>query len=419
MRARIPALFASLALSLAGPALSRAEVPGDGWLVWSSNREDGRHEVYLKALGSGAVARLTHDGGRTPRWSPDGRWISYHHPSDNTAHVVRWDGSEDHEVCEAAPVKDALAAFWTHDNSGLVCIQKTTTGGETDYEYRLLDPESGENELLFRHNGFPHLVGWRFEPGGITHDGRYLVGWAVGLFRDGYTADNGTFQAEHATVVLDIEDKQHIYWLASGCLSATPPQGRWVYHISRECPAPPDISRMSLDHLDTRESYELELGFEDEQWGHEYMPAVSNDGEYLVYAASLGCHDWYSCDYDVFLHELGAQSGERTRLVEHPGNDNFPDLFVGVMWSSDADADLDVEGDAGDAGDGSDACEAEAREDEGPEVDAVTGASPSPCGCGAAAGPPGGLTLLALCGLLLTRRRAARCARLDSSEAKK
>jgi hypothetical protein len=447
---RVSSLILGLAALVASPA-AHAVPPADGFLVWASNREDGRHEIYLQVLATGAVTRLTHEGGKAPRWSPDGRWVSYYHTADNTAHVVRWDGSEDREVCAAAPFKDALAALWPHDNSGLLCMQRVTFDGETDHEYRLFDPESGENELLFRHNEFTHIKGWRFEPGGLTHDGRFLVGWAVGLFRNGHTADNGTFAGEHSTVVLDVQDKGRIYYFGSGCLSATPPAGRMIYHVSRDCPEPPDISRMNLDDLMTRESYALELGYGDAEWGHEYMPDISNDGTWMVYAASLGCHDWYSCDYDVFLHRLGAGTTERVKLVEHPGNDNFPALYVGPAWQADpADADaVEHEHDAGDGedepvtpepageaegegseakaddgnrdGDGTGSTEAEADaaaaiDDD--EVDTVTGTPPSPCGCGVARGAGNGLNLVFLGLVLLIRRSATRCARLDASEAK-
>jgi hypothetical protein len=104
-----------------------------------------------------------------------------------------------------------------------------------------------------------------------------------------------------------------------------------VYHVTRESESLPDIYRLRLDDLDARASYGAEVAHIDAEWGHEYMPSISNDGTWLVYGASVGCHDWYNCDYDIFLHQLGAQPDQRERLVEDAANDSFPSLYIGLL----------------------------------------------------------------------------------------
>ena len=327
------------AILLAAPV--RAEVPEDGWVVFASNREDGRHEIYrMKADGSDVV-RMTFNGGATPSFSPDGSWILYQRmPPNGTVRVMRPDGSEDHEVCDRTPIFDSPPAFWMKDGSGLVCAEGEA--GEGNTEYYLVDPGTLERSLLFTKDEFAHLRHTRFEPGGITPDGRWLVGWAFGLYEGGYTGDNGTFYAPHCTVVLDLEDYQRIYYLGPGCLSSIAPEGGLVYHVTRDSPTGPDIASMHIDDLMTRSSYQIELALADEEWGHTYMPSVSNDSLWLAYSASQGCHNWYDCDYEIFLHQLGAGITERTRLTQNPANDNFPSIFIGELPDIPADAGVDA-----------------------------------------------------------------------------
>jgi len=326
----------ALALLAAGPV--RAEVPADGWVVFASNREDSRHEIYrMKADGS-EVTRLTFQGGKVPAFSPDGAWLLYHRPAEGSIHIMRPDGGGDRKICDGATVSDGVPAFWLRDKVQLVCA--APSGG--DVEYYLADPLTDELVLLFKKNDFTHLQTTRFEPGGMTPDGRWLVGWAFGLYNGGYTGDNGTFDAPHSTVVLDIQDQERIYYFGPGCLSSIAPEGGLVYHVTRDSPTVPDMARMNIDDLMTRSSYEIELSLPDAEWGHMYMPAVSNDNLWLAYAASTGCHDWYTCDYDIFLHQLGAGTTERTRLTENPANDNFPSIFIGELPDIPADAGVDA-----------------------------------------------------------------------------
>ena len=54
----------------------------DGKEVAFSSDRDGDFEVYLANVSTGEVQRLTDNAvdDRSPVWSPDGQWISYHSP---------------------------------------------------------------------------------------------------------------------------------------------------------------------------------------------------------------------------------------------------------------------------------------------------------------------------------------------------
>jgi hypothetical protein len=332
-------LLALSMLSAGGSARAAATAPDEGWVVWASNRQEGRHEIYLMKATATEPLRLTHQGGTYPAWSPDGNWIAYWSAPDQTTHVVRPDASEDHEVCKGAFV------FWMHDGTGLVCAVLRTDwvgfeGMSRSEQYLLANPYLGTSTELFKRSDFKHLTdnygsaGERhFIPGGITHDGRYMVGWVFSLFDPAYTADNGTFTSVHSSVVLDLQDKSKIYYLGPGCTTTTPPSGDLVYHVSRDGPTAPDIYSMNVHDLATRSSYQKVAGRADDDWGHDYFPRISNDNQWLTYGASVACHPWYECDYEIFLHRLGADPTESIRLTTNPANDNYPHMFVGQPWT--------------------------------------------------------------------------------------
>lgn len=323
------ALCVGLLLGASLPA--RAEVPSEAWLVWMSNRESSRHEVYISRVGPSApagseapVRRLTIGSGEFPTWAPDGRWIAYRRQRDDGGRVVRHDGSGDKSICAGTP------HFWLADNSGVVCGKNATNGNNGDFF--LVDPDSGEQKLLFSRDDFKHLKGKSFKPGGITADGRWMVAWVYGLFAGGYTADNGVFKSTHATVVLDLQDKSKLYYLGPGCMAATAPSGDFIYHVSRAVVATqPDILKLSTKDVLTRKSYQLVVANVDDDWGHEYFPSISNDGKWLTYGASNGCHHWWECDYEIFVHRIGAAPTSRQRITFHQENDSYPALFVGKL----------------------------------------------------------------------------------------
>jgi MYXO-CTERM domain-containing protein len=97
---------------------------------------------------------------------------------------------------------------------------------------------------------------------------------------------------------------------------------------------------MSVADLATRASYQPEIAHPDPDWGHEYNPRVSSDNKWIVYMTSTGCHDTADCNYEIFLHQLGADVGERTRLTDNLAFDGYPDMYVGPLWSKETEPQL-------------------------------------------------------------------------------
>jgi MYXO-CTERM domain-containing protein len=313
--------LALVAASLFSPRATHAQAPADGWVAWQSNRQDGRVEIYIAHADGTEVRRLTYKGGQRPRFSPDGGWISFQGfgSDDRSAFVIRPDGGGLKKIFDGPPL------FWKHDGAGLVCEKGT--------DYHLVDPDGGGDQLLFKKSDFPRVAGSTLLPGGLTHDGRYLVA-GTDLYRPGFKGDNGTFKASFAAVVLDLSHRDRVYFLGAGCWPFTPPAGTLVYHICGDCPTKPDIYRMDLGDLATRASYAPEKAHPDADWGHEYNPDISNDNKWLAYMASTGCHSGYTCDYEIFLHRLGAGTDQRVRVTEEPHFDGYPSIHIGPLGPS-------------------------------------------------------------------------------------
>ena len=312
------ALFGVLAIVWTQDA--QAQVPDDGWIVFASNRNDGRHEIYLMQADGSNVSRLTNTGARMPTWSPDGRWIAYETVPVGYARVMRWDLSEDKQIFTGQPL------FWMWDNSGVVCRD-----GDDFY---LVDPDAETSSLMFRKSDFSQMDGKVINPGGITTNGRFLV-THTDRYRNGYSGTNGSFNAYHAAVILDFNNPDECYFFGSGCEPHTPPAGNWVYHVcgGDECAYHPDLMRMDIGDRQSRSSYQTVVGHADADWGHEYFPRISTDGNWMVYGATTGCHDHDTCQYEIFVHPLGGGNDARTRVSDNNANDQWPHLYVGPLWS--------------------------------------------------------------------------------------
>jgi Tol biopolymer transport system component len=299
------------------PGVARAETPSNGWIVFASDRQGGRHEIFLMKADGTNVSQLTTTGAKFPIWSPDGAWIAYRTEPTGRTRVMRWDKSQDKQIFTGEPL------FFMHDGSGLVCAD-----GD---DLHLVNPDNGSSQYMFRKDDFSHMQGKEWHPGGISRNGRWLVTW-TDRYRNGYTGTNGTFDSYHCAVILDIQNKGDIFFFGGGCEPTTPPSGNTFYHVCGNCPTKPDVYRMAVADRMSRSSYASEIAYADADWGHEYFPRISTDGTWLTYGASTGCHDHNTCQYEIFVHRLGAGNSNRERVTNNSNNDQWPHMYVGTLW---------------------------------------------------------------------------------------
>ena len=66
-------------------------------------------------------------------------------------------------------------------------------------------------------------------------------------------------------------------------------------------------------------------------YSHEYFPKLSNDGRYMVLAASTGergQHEHDTSDYEVFLWRVNEPAEQAMRITHDPANDCWPDIWL-------------------------------------------------------------------------------------------
>jgi len=306
-----------VALSVGTPP-ARAEVPANGWITFASKRQDGRREIYLMKADGAGVTRLTFDGGEDPKWSPNGAWIAYQKNDIGPTMVIRWDGSDKKQVHQGQPM------FWMQDGSGLV----TNVG----FDYYLVDPDTGKTKLLFKRDDFDQLRKRKASlvATGISRDGRWLIGQST-VYAGGNAGSNGMFDNTSSVVVLDFKDRSKVYYVGNGCEGTFNPAGTTMYHV-RGLDAERDLYQLRTDDLKDRASYKPEVAVPAAEFGYEYFPSVSNDGKWMAYGATTGCHDHDNCDYEIFIHKIGTGPLGRTRVTTNTANDRWPSLWVGPLW---------------------------------------------------------------------------------------
>jgi hypothetical protein len=313
MRALPAAFLITLAcIALVFPA---EEFPSNGHIVYERKAADnsGTYDIYyIRADGSGNSLLL--EGGQWPTWRPDGSKIAYN-DKENHGCVMNPDGTGSVQLTE-------LQVLHWMGTGAIIC--RNDIGDVYTVEY-----PGGTETIIARKSDFPHLDGKTLNPGGITHDGRWLVGHSD-RYRGGYTGDNGRFSSHHCALMLDLQNREKVYFFGGGCEPTVPPAGDFIYHVSATIKKPSPARMLKGDV--SRESYEAEIANDDGNWGHEYFPRISTDNNWMTYSATTGCHDHVSCPYQLFVHRLGAGSDNRKQLTTDSDiNHRWPHMFVGAL----------------------------------------------------------------------------------------
>ncbi|HEY7141322.1 MAG TPA: hypothetical protein VIE44_14550 [Methylomirabilota bacterium] len=281
-----------------------------GLVVWSSNRS-GNHELYLLDLRTRTVRQLTH----TPqveffsRFSPDGRRIlftrsqrEYVTPRDPTAwdvHVINVDGTG-----ERLLARGGYSPQWAPGGEAIIFLRG-------DQVIRLeLDGAGAGRESVLLDGPTTEGIGGGMETPELSPDGKRL---AVTVRSRQYGGVAVVDLATRAVTRLSPGQACQITWMrGSEALLWMEPGGRGGTEILTGGPGRPRGVFMDLPGA----------------YSHEYFPRVSNDGRWLVWGAAASGHEHDRADYEIFVWQVGRPVSEAVRLTHHPGNDQWPDIYL-------------------------------------------------------------------------------------------
>jgi Tol biopolymer transport system component len=129
----------------ANPAWS----PDGSKIIFDSNREGGRSQIYVMSPDGSGIARVTHDefNDAQPRWSPDGSKIAFfsnREGGNREIYIMDADGSNQRRITNN-PAFD-FDASWTPDGEAIVFTRVRGGGGTAIFLIKA--DGSGKTELL-------------------------------------------------------------------------------------------------------------------------------------------------------------------------------------------------------------------------------------------------------------------------------
>lgn len=290
----------------AGPAVVNPFPTGlTGTLVFNSDRRgpdnpDGRNHIFTLDLASGRVAQLTtgrnhHD--QHPRWSPDGRRISFvsSRGGNFDLYVMDADGTNvtrltDHPANDFDPI-------WMPDGQSMIFSSERDSRSDL---YRLWLKDRRVDRLTH------HFVGRAIMPN-VSADGKFVA-----------------FAAQTLQRLQFWEFQIHVLDLATGttralgntggaCWPSWSPDGRLANVLL--APEPSTIQVRSADGSGARV-----LAADPKRWA--YYPDWSKDGKLIALSVSPQHHEGEDWDLAVIPAD---GSGPLQKLTTGPGNDRLPD----------------------------------------------------------------------------------------------
>jgi Tol biopolymer transport system component len=330
-----------------------------GQIVWSSSR-DGNHDLFVMNTDGGGVKRITEGDAVDwfPRYSPDGSRILFVRSkkgwvSERDANAEgKWDlytlPAEGGTPKKA--VDDASWGTWV-DEQTILFVRGTKI-------FRQKLQGDGEPELLVDSQKQEVLDGALLQQPQMSSDGRFIAITLRGSKRE--------------TGIWDV-NKQSWMRTGDGCQINWTPDGQQVYWVHPTGNGGSRVFRQQMANgKPTKEVDDDAKTFIDlpGRRSHEYFPELSDDGSWLVWAATQRGHDHDIADYEVYLWQVGQPPEQAARLTFHSGNDRWPDIFVpgaAAAGAKETPGELDKEP----AQDGGEAVAAVAGEAEGEQVPAA------------------------------------------------
>ncbi len=287
-----------------------------GRIVWSSSRL-GNHDLFAMDTDGGNLEQLTKGDPVDwfPRYSPDGKQILFVRSKKGwvSERDANADGKWDlylmpAEGGEAQPaVENASWGTWVSGEE-ILFVRSTRV-----YRKKL---GGSEETVLVDSEKVSDLEGALLQQPQMSRDGKFIA-----ITLRGSKRETGIWDVAGGT------------WTRTGdgCQINWTPDGRSVYWVhptgnggSRVFRAETKGSRLAGEVPDDQKTF-IDLPG---RRSHEYFPELSDDGGFLVWAATQRGHDHDIADYEIYLWQVGSPADQAARLTFHSGNDRWPDIFV-------------------------------------------------------------------------------------------
>lgn len=302
-----------------------------GKVVWSTSRVSGKHDIWIMNADGTDKQALTKSNNVDwfPRISPDGAkvlfvrskmgWVAEADAEMNDKwdlFTINIDGTDEKKVAE-----DACWGSWRPNGEEIVfargakVVIKNLSSGE---EKEIFD--AGEKLKKGAYSQQPML----------SPNGKLLAVTVRGSDRQTgiYNLESGEWNTTGA-----------------GCQITWWPDNSAVLRMNEgHGNGGTEILKISVDESGKPTDKIRGLGVPKEirfmdlpgRRSHEYFPAVSQDGTWMVWCATDRGHEHDIYDYEVFVWNTNTdKKKDFVRLTFHDGNDRWPDIYVGAA-SADA-----------------------------------------------------------------------------------
>jgi len=276
----------------------RARVAFSGAIVFQSDM-DGDNEIYL--LTSERLRQLTDNtwDDTYPRWSPDGKKISFSANRNGNYDLFVMDESGDNLVQLTASPEDDLDAAWAPDGQNVVFARRVKKIVGKQSSIWILNMSSKQEKKLMpdfsRSNILPD-----YSPRAplLVFTGSRTLGWDVFLF----SFESGKYRG-----------------LTEGGKACRPrfsPDGQKIVYVSHKTGGKGDIWTMNWDGSSQQRITERDETF-------DYFPSWSPDGKQVVFCSNLKSAYADKGDWDLYL--VNPEDKSVCLLFESPARDVFPD----------------------------------------------------------------------------------------------
>jgi len=291
-----------------------------GHIAWSTSR-NGNHDIYLMKADGTEPMRLTKTNKTDwyPRFSPDGKKVLFTRSKidwtieTDAGEPERWDtwiiGVDGQG--EKLLIPNSTWATWRPDGEHIVFSR-----GKDVFE--CASDGTGEKEIV---NGDKDLKGGIAQQPNMSDDGKFLAITLRGKERE--------------TGIFNLETRK---WFTSGlgCQINWFPGTHKAIRINETGIGFTQVFAFDVNTDGTHDKLSgHKIGDKDirlidlpSRRSHEYFPKVSQDGKYLVWAATDRGHDHDLVDYEIFIWKIGSPAKEAVRLTFHSGNDRWPDIHL-------------------------------------------------------------------------------------------